>query len=70
MNSENNINKFMRLKIVEHFGTQERLASISGIDEGIISKLVRNIRAPTDDQGKILTKLLKCTKKELFPDNI
>lgn len=63
---ESEINKVLRLKIVEHFGTQEKISAVSGIDEAIISKIVRNIRQPTKDQKKLLASLLKSSEKNLF----
>ena len=65
----NNINMAMRLKIVEFFGTQEKLAAASGIDEAVISKIVRNVRKPTDEQKKTLIALLHSTEKALFDTN-
>ena len=60
------MNKILRVKIVEHFSTQEKFAVISGINESIISKLIREIRKPTEQQKTILSKLLKTDKTILF----
>ena len=48
----------LKLKITEYFGTQERIAALSGINEATISKLVRGIRQPTKKQKQILSTLL------------
>ena len=61
--------KTLRLKIVEHFDTQEKLAKASGIDEATISKLVRDVRDPTGEQSEILARLLKTDAEELFRAN-
>ena len=63
-----NIN--LRLKIIEHYGTQERFASASGIQEAIISKLIRKIRTPTFHQDKIISDLLKTPSNKLFGNSI
>jgi transcriptional regulator with XRE-family HTH domain len=61
--------KLLRIKIVEHFDTQEKLAKASGIDESIISKLVRDMRDPTGEQSEILARLLKTDAEQLFRAN-
>jgi len=58
--------KLLRLKIVEHFGSQAQLAYISGIDEAILSKLVNGVRDPAKDQASLLSKLLKTPENQLF----
>ena len=58
--------KLLRLKIVEHFDTQGRLAYKSGIDEAVLSKMINCIRDPNKDQVKILCRLLKTKESVLF----
>lgn len=60
------INKPLKMKIIEHYGTQERFAKAANTDEAIISKLVRKIRKPTEEQAEKISKLLKTPSKELF----
>ena len=60
--------KLLRLKIVEHFETQEKLAKKTGIDEAVISKLVREVRNPTEEQSKVFSELLKTPAEKLFQD--
>ncbi len=58
--------KNVRLKIVERFRTQEIFSAKSGINEAIVSKIVRGIRQPTEEQKKIFERLLNTPAKELF----
>ena len=58
--------KNLRLKIIEYFDTQGRLAYASGIDEAVISKIVNCVRDPSKEQTKILCKLLKTKEAFLF----
>jgi transcriptional regulator with XRE-family HTH domain len=48
----------IRVEIVRHYGTQELFAQASGIAEPTVSKIVRGIRPPTEDQRKIFKELL------------
>ena len=66
MIKDKGINKTLRLKIVEHFGTQEKLSFMSGIDEAVISKIVRNVRIPTKKQKEVFSSLLKTSERILF----
>lgn len=59
-------NKDLRVKIVEKVGTQEDLAKETGIDEAVISKIVRGKREPTIEQKQLISKVLKSTQKDLF----
>lgn len=59
-------NSALRLKIVERFRTQERFAVRSGINEAVVSKIIRGLREPTEKQKKIFSKLLKAPKDKLF----
>ena len=56
----------LKVAIVKHFGTQERLARESGIHGSAISRMVRNHKDPTMDQAKKLSQLLKTPQKRLF----
>jgi hypothetical protein len=56
----------LRLRIIEHFGTQERFAFQAGINEAIVSKIVRGLREPTDKQKENFSKLLETPVAELF----
>ena len=56
----------LRLKIVEHYDNQGRFAIMSGLDEAIVSKLINCYRDPTYLQERLLSKLLKTPKNQLF----
>ena len=59
-------NNPLRLKIIERFETQEKFAVRSGINEAIVSKIVRGLREPTEKQKEIFSKLLETPVAELF----
>ena len=59
--------KLRRLKVVEHFETQEKFAFKSGLDEAVVSKLIRGVRRPTVKQRMIFEALLKTPATNLFP---
>ena len=59
-------NKRARKLIKDKFRTQEVFAAVSGIDEARLSKILRGIRKPTDDQKVIFEKLLEA--KDLFQE--
>jgi hypothetical protein len=59
-------NSPLRLKIIEQFGTQERFAVESGINEAVISKIIRGLREPTEAQKEIFSELLDTPVNELF----
>jgi hypothetical protein len=56
----------LRLKIIERYETQEKFAVRSGINEAIVSKIVRGLREPTEKQKAIFSKLLKTPVADLF----
>jgi len=58
--------KMLRLKIVEHYDTQARLAYVSNIDEAIISKIINGVRDPSKNQSAILCSFLKTKEAVLF----
>ena len=58
--------KTIRLKIIERFETQEKFAVQSGINEATVSKIVRGLREPTEEQQLIFSRLLDTPIAELF----
>jgi len=62
------MNKVLRVKIVEKVDTQERLSRRTGIDEAIISKIVREVRQPTIEQKRKISKALDTPQKELWEE--
>ena len=59
MNVKLKKNKRAKKLIRELFRTQEIFSAVSGIDEARLSKILRGIRKPTDEQKVIFEKLLK-----------
>ena len=59
------ISKF-KLEIIKRFGSQERFSIASGINESIISKIVRGVRKPTAEQKEIIERLLKTPADTFF----
>lgn len=58
--------KTLRLKIIEHFGTQDHFAYVSGIDSALLSKYINVHRDPPDSHLKLMVKLLKTEANELI----
>ena len=61
-------NKRARKLIKAKFRTQEVFSAVSGIDEARLSKILRGIRKPTDDQKVIFEKLLEAN--DLFQEDL
>jgi len=60
------IRQVLKLKIIEHYYTQSRLAYECGIDEAVISKIINCVRDPSKDQSAMLCSLLKTKAAVLF----
>lgn len=60
------IRKTLRLKIIEHFCTQDRFAYEAGLDNGWVSRMVNCTKDPTKKQEKLISGLLKTRTKKLF----
>ncbi len=56
----------LKLKIVEYYETQAKFAYKAGIDEGIISKLYRCTKDPTETQKSTCERLLRTRADILF----
>ena len=68
MNVKLKKNKRAKKLIREFFRTQEIFSAVSGIDEARLSKILRGIRKPTDEQKVIFEKLLKVN--DLFQEDL
>ncbi len=68
MNVKLKKNKRAKKLIRELFRTQEIFSAVSGIDEARLSKILRGIRKPTDEQKVIFEKLLKVN--DLFQEDL
>jgi transcriptional regulator with XRE-family HTH domain len=60
------INKKLKAKIVEVYGTQADFAQVAGMDESLVSRILRG-RRPLDAEGqKKWAKLLKANVGDLL----
>jgi hypothetical protein len=66
MNFQIRENEKARQLIKEKFRTQEVFSVASGIDEGVISKILRGIRKPSNTQKETFERLLGVSARELF----
>jgi DNA-binding transcriptional regulator YdaS (Cro superfamily) len=60
------LNKILRLKIVEIYGTQEKFAAAIGRQEAVVSKWVRGIRQPNAHDKGMVARALDCKEKDLW----
>jgi transcriptional regulator with XRE-family HTH domain len=58
--------KRLKLKIVEHFGTQDHFAYVSGIDSALLSKYINAHRDPSSNHLKLMAELLETNETELI----
>jgi len=63
------INKSLRLKIIERFGTQADFAQTMGVDEALVSRVVRRRRTLQEPERARWAKALKCKPSEIFQSN-
>jgi len=61
------MNQLLRLKIVEKFETNQAFSDASGIDKSTITRIIHGDRIPTEEQKKLIAKLLRMKKDYLFP---
>lgn len=60
------INKVLKTKIVEKFGTNRNFSRASGIDESTLTKILRGAREPTEKQKSLIAMILRVKKNTLF----
>ncbi len=60
------MNKILKARIVEQFGTQADFAQEIKTDEAIISRVVRDRRQLSAETKKKWARMLKCNEQELF----
>ena len=61
------MNRKLKAKIVEHFGTQWRFAEIMGENDSVVSLVVSGRRNISDEKKESWSKALRSDKTELFP---
>jgi plasmid maintenance system antidote protein VapI len=62
------MNKILKAKIVERYGTQADFAEVINTDETIISRIIRGRRQLDSEKQLIWAKALGCKTKDIFPD--
>jgi len=62
------MNKILKAKIVERYGTQADFAEAIDTDETIISRIIRGRRTLDPKMQIIWAKALGCNPKDIFPD--
>jgi transcriptional regulator with XRE-family HTH domain len=62
------MNRKLKAKIVQHFGTQSDFAQVIGADETLISKIVRGRRKLNPSIQRIWADVLGCKPKDIFTD--
>jgi plasmid maintenance system antidote protein VapI len=62
------MNKKLKAKIIEKFGTQAEFAQAIKTDETIISRIIRGRRTLDSDKQFIWAKALGCKPKDIFAD--
>jgi len=62
------MNRRLRLKIIEIFGTQADFASEVKADEAIVSRVIRGRRAISKEMRAAWANALKCAPSDIFDD--
>jgi transcriptional regulator with XRE-family HTH domain len=62
------MNKILKAKIVEWYGTQADFAKAVNTDETIISRIVRGRRKLKPTIQRLWADALQCKPKDIFPD--
>ena len=63
------MNMRLRLKIIEHFGSQVHFAHVLGQDEAKVSKVVRGWKTLSKKDQKKWSRTLGCDVNEIFGKN-
>ena len=65
---EGQMNKILKAKIIEIFGTQGDFAKALNISETIVSRVIRQRQKIKWCEQKIWSKALKCKPNDIFPE--
>ncbi len=60
------INKKLKARIFEKFGTQADFAEVIEVNEATISRVVRGRERPSESERKRWSKALSCKPEDLF----
>ena len=63
------MNLILKAKIVENYGTQADFAQVIGIDETIVSRVVRGRHALDEGNKSTWARALGCRLEDIFPSN-
>ena len=63
------MNKKLKGKIVEIFGTQADFSQVAKMDESVISRIIRGRRALPVEAQREWAGILDCNREDIFPDN-
>ena len=64
------MNKKLKAKIIERYGTQADFAQAIDIDETFISKIIRGRRTLQPEKKALWAKTLRCRPRDIFADEI
>jgi hypothetical protein len=60
------INRKLKIKIIEHYGTQADFAEVVGKDEAVVSKVIRGRRQLDPAEKQRWAAILRCEPEQLF----
>ena len=60
------MNKRLKARIIEGFGTQSDFAEVARTHESVVSRVVRGRQRLSEDSQRLWAKLLGCKARELF----
>jgi len=61
------VNRILKARIIEHFGSQFDFAHALGIHEAMVSKIVRNRLRLSEEERRRWARVLKDDPDRLFP---
>lgn len=67
---EVNMNFKLKARIIERFGTQADFGEAIGIDDSIISKIIRGRRKLDPEKQSVWARALGCDPKDIFVNEI
>jgi ribosome-binding protein aMBF1 (putative translation factor) len=65
---EDSMNKRLKLKIIEMFGSQADFAQAIKEDESVVSRIIRGRRKLDDQQKRKWAAALDCNPDQIFPE--
>ena len=68
MTKEKQMNMKLKLRIIERFNTQADFAQALGVDESVVSRVVRRRRTLDTETQNAWACLLACEPETIFPE--